>query len=200
MDNLKEQFLGFYHSSYLFDCSINGMNLFEFEKINVDSINFTKLQINEKIPLGKRVEKFFEFYIQNSSRYELINHNIQIIENKNTVGEIDFILHDTKENCYKHMELVYKFYLYDDSFEKELDRYIGPNRDDSLIKKLTKLENKQFPLLYHPITKDYLKDIKVDEVQQELSLFANIFLPKKLYNSKLPLINNTTIQQYKGFI
>jgi hypothetical protein len=172
------------------------MKPFDFEDINLNKINFSTLQINEKIPLGKRVERFFEFYIQNSNRYELTNHNIQIIEDKNTIGEIDFIIKDIKKDKYKHIELVYKCYLYDDSCETELERYIGPNRDDTLIKKLTKLESKQFPLLYHPITKKYLKDIDIDEVGQELCLFANIFLPKRLYDVQLPLINNSAI---KGF-
>jgi hypothetical protein len=195
-DNLKSQFLGFYQSTYLFDKSINNINPFSFDKIDIENIDFTKLIINEKIPLGKRVERFFQFYIENSPRYELINQNIQIIEDKNTIGEIDFILKDKIDNKYKHIELVYKFYLYDDSFNTELEKYIGPNRDDSLIKKLTKLENKQFPLLYHPIVKNYLKDMNIKETEQELCLFANIFLPKKIYNTKLPLVNNSTI---KGF-
>ena len=35
-----------------------------------------------------------------------------------------------------HLELVYKFYLYDKNLgEKEIERWIGPNRSDSLLEK-----------------------------------------------------------------
>jgi len=51
-----------------------------------------------------------------------------------------------------HLEIIYKFYLYDPSIGlTQLDHWIGPNRRDSLVKKLTKLKQKQLPLLYHPL-------------------------------------------------
>lgn len=203
MDNLKEQFLGFYKTPYLFSKPIQKMKLFEFDTIKITDIDFTKLQILEKIPLGKRVERFFLFYLQNSNRYTIIKNNIQVIHNKNTLGELDFLLFDKKEQNHIHVELVYKFYLYDNSFTDELDKYIGPNRDDTLIKKLQKLQNKQFPLLYNQLTQKYLTEINMDTINQQLCLFANIFLPKDVYRTNLPLINNQSVQgfyiNYKEF-
>ena len=38
-----------------------------------------------------------------------------------------------KRDKYIHIEMQYKFYLYDESFENEIDRYIGPNRNDTLV-------------------------------------------------------------------
>lgn len=196
MHSLKEQFLGFYNTLSLFDSSIWELNQFEFEKIDIDNLDFESFEITGQMPLGKRVERFFEFYIENSNRYDVIKQNIQIISNKNTLGEIDFILEDKKLNTLIHLELVYKYYLYTPSLEKELARYIGPNRDDTLIKKLKKLKDKQFPLLYKNQTKEYLDSLDIENIEQKMCLKANIFLPKQMYKQELPLIDNSCI---KGF-
>ena len=188
--NLEEQFLGFYNTPSLFNENIYGIENFEFDKIELNAIDFTSLQITEKIPLGKRIERFFEFYIMNSNRYDMILNNIQIIENKNTLGEIDFILFDKKKNEFIHLELVYKFYIYDNRFPKELDKYVGPNRNDTLIKKLTKLKEKQFPLLFRKETTDYLKNIDIDNIKQKLCFKANLFYFENDFNNSFELINN----------
>ncbi len=70
--NLKEQFLGFYNTPSLFLDNIYGIENFEFDEIDLDNVDFSKLEIKEKLPLGKRIERFFEFYILNSSRYDLV--------------------------------------------------------------------------------------------------------------------------------
>ncbi|HFU75616.1 MAG TPA: DUF1853 family protein, partial [Arcobacter sp.] len=139
-NNLREQFLGFYQTPFLFNNTITQLQLFEFDLINIDQINFSKLKIKQKLPLGKRVEQFFQFYLSHSKRYNIIKQNIQIIHNKNTIGEIDFILYDKLKMKTIHLELVYKFYLYDSTFNDGFHGYIGPNRDDTLVKKITKLK------------------------------------------------------------
>ncbi|WP_072680270.1 DUF1853 family protein [Arcobacter sp. LA11] len=202
--NLKEQFLGFYNTPSLFIDDIYGITNFEFDEIDISSLDFTKLVITEKVPLGKRIERFFEFYIINSNRYELILKNIQVIVEKNTIGEIDFVVFDKKNSEFLHVELVYKYYIYDKTFSSELNRYIGPNRNDTLIKKLTKLKNKQFPLLFKNETKKYLKDIDINNIKQRLCFKANLFYLQKDFNNKYELVNNLCKKglyiTYKEFI
>jgi hypothetical protein len=176
MNNTQKQFLGFYETNHLFN-NLNNLKQFDFEEIDLSNLQIDKLEINQKLPLGKRVELFFEHYLFLSKRYNLIKKNIQIIDNKKTLGEIDFIIFDNKEKCFKHIELVYKYYLYDISFEKELDRYIGPNKDDTLVKKLDKLKHKQLPLLFNEKTKAYLEDIDFNNIKQEICFKANIYVP-----------------------
>lgn len=194
--NIIEQFLGFYKTSSLFIDDIQGIKNFEFEEIDLNILDYSKLEINEKIPLGKRIERFFEFYIENSSRYKIILKNIQIIENKNTLGEIDFILFDNKKKEFIHLELVYKFYIYDNRFPKELQKYIGANRNDTLLRKLNKLKEKQFPLLYRKETKKYLSNININEIKQQVCYKANLFYQEEIFNNKYDFINN---QCKKGF-
>jgi hypothetical protein len=44
--------------------------------------------------------------------------NIQVIEDKKTIGEIDFLLKKNTKQVI-HMELAYKFYLFDPSISSE---------------------------------------------------------------------------------
>lgn len=195
LEDLSSQFLAFYNSESIFENSFEQFELFDFYKINED-IDFSNLEINEKIPLGKRVERFFEYYLKQNEFYEIKKKNIQIINNKNTLGELDFIVYNKKENTYEHVELVYKYYLYDVNFKEEIHRYIGPNRDDSLVKKLNKLKNKQFPLLFKDESKEYLSGVDLQNIEQKLCFMANIYLPLALKNHTLENINNACIKGY----
>lgn len=192
--NIKIQFESFYNTPDLFS-KLENIEQFIFEEISYKDKNYADFEIIQKLPLGKRVEYFFEEYIKHSSRYNLIHKNNQVIEDKNTLGEIDFILFDKVKNSFLHTELVYKFYLYDENFEKEIDRYIGPNRDDSLVKKLNKLKTKQFPLLFKEKTMEMLYDIDLKNIYQNTCFKANIFLPYKKHVD-VSLINKACI---KGF-
>ncbi len=193
MNNIQKQFLGFYKTNHLFK-NLDTLKQFDFESIDLLNLQNDKLKINQKLPLGKRVELFFEHYLFLSKRYELIKKNIQIINNKETLGEIDFIIFDNKEKCFKHIELVYKYYLYDISFEKELDRYIGPNKDDTLVKKLDKLKHKQLPLLFNEKTKPYLEGIDLNNIKQEVCFKANIYTP--FYKKDLNIQFNENIRGF----
>ena len=61
----------------------------------------------------------------------------------------------------------------------ELEHWIGPNRKDSLISKLTKLKEKQLPLLYNPHTKPTLDalNLKINALQQFVCFKAQLFIP-----------------------
>lgn len=195
MNNLKNQFQGFLNTAFLFD-NYKGLKQFELEKNKIENIDFNNLDIPEKLPLGKRIERFFEVYIEYSNNYNLVKNNIQVINNKETLGEIDFILYDKRDEKYVHVEHVYKYYLYDESFENEVDRFIGPNRDDSFAKKIAKLKNKQLPLLYKNETQEYLESIDINLVEQKVCFKGNIYVPRHLLKSKIPIVNNSCI---KGF-
>ena len=81
MSNLKEQFLGFYNTPVLFD-ELYTLKQFSFEKIDTSNLEIENIRIDIKLPLGKRVEYFFEHYLNLSNRYEVLKKNIQIIKIK----------------------------------------------------------------------------------------------------------------------
>ncbi|MFD1096006.1 DUF1853 family protein [Salegentibacter chungangensis] len=179
--------------------------LFGLRQFNLPVLDFREAfysAINsEKISgsvLGKRVERFFEVGLQQQEDLEIITANLQISREKITLGEIDFLVRDKKEERVSHIELVYKFYVYDPTFPEELARWIGPNRRDSLLQKTEKLKQKQLPLLYKPETKEALKamDLDTSDIRQEVCFKANLFVPKHLAGLEFPLINNQCIAGY----
>ncbi len=131
--------------------------------------------------LGKQAECCFEYYLKQSSRYDLMAANLQIQGVDQTLGELDYIVFDQKKKCTLHIELACKFYLYDPSVLNDREaNWIGANRKDTLTEKLDKLIDKQFPLLYNDQTKLKLKelDIWVNTIEQQLCLKAFLFIPK----------------------
>jgi len=95
--------------------------------------------------LGYRFEAFVNYWLHISPNYDLVDHNIQIIKDKRTRGEIDFIILDKQSLRTIHLEVAVKFYLgvepYEDSF-----RWFGTNIQDQLGKKLAHLQEHQSQL------------------------------------------------------
>ncbi|MCK5816169.1 MAG: DUF1853 family protein [Flavobacteriaceae bacterium] len=132
----------------------------------------------KNLRLGKRVERFVGHELKQHPAINILKENIQIQNDKITVGEIDCLLKDDETAV--HLEIIYKFYLYDISVgSTELEHWIGPNRKDSLISKLTKLKEKQLPLLYNPHTKPTLDalNLKINALQQFVCFKAQLFIP-----------------------
>lgn len=121
--------------------------------------------------------------MKHSQRYKLIAANIQIKGKTETLGEIDYLVFDNDTIQTLHIELACKFYLYDpDLNESTIDKWIGPNRKDTLKEKLDKLHFKQFPLIKRAETQVTLKKLNIDinTIGQQLCLKAFLFLRKGL--------------------
>ncbi|WP_026934991.1 DUF1853 family protein [Christiangramia echinicola] len=193
--SILEQFLGFLKTPDIFPESKDSeFKTFDFPEVNItDSLaaSLDDLHHPRNSVLGKRMESFFEIAIDHSSRYELLASNIQIIENKQTLGELDFLLFDNEEAKPLHVELVYKLYVYDPEFPSELERWIGPNRKDSFSEKLEKLRTKQFPLLFKNETSSYLDKLGVDpqNIEQQLCFKAQLFTPLDLILKDANILN-----------
>lgn len=130
-------------------------------------------------------EKIVAELIKRSSNYELLYENTQLIENKATIGEIDFIIEEKKSKELIHLELAYKFYVLDSN-----NNWIGPNRKDALTEKLEKLKTKQFPLLHHDCAKSKFENIEIGEVRQVLCLLASLFIPYQHKKSINPIFQH----------
>lgn len=155
-------------------------------KINID--------IDEKLRLGKYIERFVSYQLKQETDLEILAENIQIQQEKRTLGELDCILLKDKKPI--HLEIIYKFYVYDTSVgETEIEHCIGPNRKDSLLEKLIKLKYKQLPLLYAAECKTYLKsiDLNTDDIRQQVYFKAQLFVPISNKNKKLKVLNNDCV-------
>lgn len=142
--------------------------------------NFEAIVLKKDMVLGKRIELFFKAFIDQSKRYSIIASEIQIISNKLTLGEFDFLLTDRVNKQQLHVELACKFYLHLDGKNTDnINLWIGPNKRDSLINKIQKLKTKQFPLLHALESQEVLAHLTVEPnaIVQELCFKAFLFVP-----------------------
>lgn len=198
--NLKEQYLGFLNSKTLLNSGYLSLQQFSFDKIskssNLDGL--VNIKINENEVLGKRIEHFFEYAIRSSDQYQLIAKNLQIFRDKITIGELDFIIKEVHSQLLIHIELVYKFYLYNPNGKTEIDKWIGPNKKDALPFKLKKLKEHQLPLLSKSETKPILQKLNLtpDKITQQVCFLGNLFIPLKLKTLSSTIINKECIAGY----
>lgn len=175
----SHQFLGWLNSNSIF----KGSKHHEMELLTIQrtlAFPLDELNIVGRMPLGKRIEEFFNFYTHHSTEYNVIAKSVQVFTEKITIGEFDFLLKDMKTDGIIHLELVFKFYLYDpEAIGSEYSKWIGPNRNDNLEYKLNKLQNKQFPLLQTPEATHKLKALEINSkvIKQKLGFNAFLFLP-----------------------
>lgn len=150
--------------------------------------------ISKGLRLGKLIERFVSHQIKLDNSISILAENIQIHQNKITLGELDLLLLQGKQPV--HLEIIYKFYLYDERIEtSELDRWIGPNRRDSLVQKLNKLTNKQLPIIAHEETQNYLNRYNLipENIHQKVCFKAQLFVPFSKTSSSYPIINSDCI-------
>lgn len=191
---MHRRFDGFRHTPFLWIDLLQGLQMYKAdERIIADS---PRLDSSTHFRLGKLIEQFVLFEWQQDDSIQLLKSNVQIFRDQITIGELDGLI--KKMGRYIHLEIVYKFYLYDPSITTALNRWIGPNRNDSLVQKLQKLKDKQFPLLYHTETKKLLNDlhVKAEEFQQQLYFKAQLFVPFHSLDAAFPFINNDCIQGF----
>ena len=182
MKREEQRFTGFINTPSLFrQKKWKGYRLFDFSPNERLYINKGELLPESNIILGKRVEHYMSAILKKNSRFKLIAENLQVIKDKKTIGELDYLVEDLKDHQFLHIELAYKFYLYDPFVSGNYyEKWIGPNRKDSLFLKLDKLINKQFPLFYKEETRSVIKDFNLDvkEFHQELCLKGQLFVPE----------------------
>lgn len=176
------------------DSSITGFPSFHLSSLKLAASQTFELPTN--LRLGHLAERVIAELIKASENFTVLYENLQVIEENNTIGELDFIVQNKSSSEILHLELAYKFYLLDPSISDNLiNNWIGPNRNDSLSEKLNKLQQKQFPLLHHRGTKALLKDLDVNSTSQALCLLTSLYIPYG-FQEALPSAFAKTIKGY----
>lgn len=150
------------------------------KQLNLPQVNtdFFLRKLDKQLRLGQLAEQFVFNQIETCTKAVILAENIQIQKDKRTLGELDTLL--LLDRTPIHLEIVYKFYLYDATLgASEIECWIGPNRKDSLIEKLNKLEQKQLPLLFSKHCKHTLKRLELDhhDFEQHVLFKAQLFIP-----------------------
>ena len=188
---IQRRYEGYLHTPSLWEkAPLFGLPSFQIDQ---KSMPFN-LKMDEKLRLGKYVERFVSFQLQQEESIDLIAENVQIQDEKITIGELDTLLF--RNGVPIHLEIVYKFYLYDPSVgDSEIEHFIGPNKKDSLVEKLQKLKTKQLPLLFKNETQPYLESLGLQAANfnQEVYFKAQLFLPLNLPEMVFTVINGACI-------
>jgi len=181
MNLTQQRFLGYQQTPLLWKNELLGLK--QFELSSLDSFNIHQ-EVDYKLRLGNYVERLVSYELQQEDSIDILKENAQIIANKTTLGEIDCLLLKNQQPI--HLEIAYKFYLYDPSVGNSfLDHWIGPNRRDSLLLKLHKIKEKQFPLL---------NSEECDPLLEELNIKSNEILQRTLFKAQLYLPFQTDIE------
>ena len=176
------------------DSAITGIPTFNLSELNL-AADFD-IPLPKGLRLGHLAEKVVSILSKSSSNYKILYESIQLFEDNRTIGELDFILLNQNTKQLIHVELAYKFYLYDPSFSSEIiNNWIGPNRNDLLKEKLDKTKNKHFPLLYHNAAESKLDRIDNNDITQKLCLLVSLFVPYN-FTAHLPSGYQKAIKGY----
>ncbi|MDW5288704.1 DUF1853 family protein [Formosa sp. PL04] len=192
MSSIPKNFIGYLNTPVLWQGKNSwGITQYSMQKSILAPFNSS---VEKRLRLGKLVERFVGFELKQHENIKIIVENLQIQKQKRTIGEIDCIL--KQDDQLIHLEIVYKFYLYDPEVgTTEFEHWIGPNRKDSFIEKLTKLKEKQLPLLYNPETKKYLDALQMssETIIQHVYFKAQLFVPIHLKTNAFKDINSECI-------
>ncbi len=145
--------------------------------------------------LGKYFEALIEFMIRKSPYRKLLVANLQINSGTRTIGEIDFIYKNLVNDKLIHLETAGKFFLWKgDNYE--LSSFIGPNPNDSLDKKISKIKTSQLPLAKSDIVKRTLKSLRIKGNIESKVLFKGYLFTPLGKECQPPFAGNNF---YRGF-
>lgn len=114
--------------------------------------------------LGFHFEGLLHFWLEDGYRlnrhpYQVLAHNIQLYREKQTTGELDFILRNHDTNEVEHWELTIKFYLGSPPYD--FVNWVGINSRDNFERKMTHMQTKQFRSIW--VDMDFHETVKIDK-------------------------------------
>ena len=142
--------------------------------------------------LGIYFESLWQFFLENAPCWQLNAHNIQIIQGKKTLGELDILAEQNGTQGY-HLELAVKFYLqHPNHTGEQCQHWLGPQCRDRLDLKLSKLNSQQFPILNHPQTKATLAQKNIEPPTSQALILKGYLFSKWQNEFSLPREVNPT--------
>ncbi|WP_339704324.1 DUF1853 family protein [uncultured Kriegella sp.] len=193
---LEKQCIGFLNTPPLWDTEQFDVQQFEFP--DIDLPDFSPTAIPQNIRLGHQMEYICKQFLDHSNRHEVLLHNFPIYKDKQTLGEIDFILKETSTEQLIHMELTYKFYIIDPDIADPLYNLIGPNKRDVFFAKIQKIKNKQFQLLHSVEGAQALQEKNINHkgIVHQACFKGQIFKPYGATITTMHPINEDCIRGY----
>ena len=128
-----------------------------FDSINNQLVKYTRL--------GKYFEQLFSIAMTHSHDFELIEQNVQLFRERQTLGEFDAIIESCHDHQTIHAELAVKFFIQRGSGHA-LSDWVGPGLRDRMDLKYQHLIHHQLQLsaIAHTIEQNSPKFLPVDHV------------------------------------
>ncbi|WP_444995119.1 DUF1853 family protein [Aliikangiella sp. IMCC44359] len=139
--------------------------------------------------LGTYFEALWSFFLNHYPDYHLVGKNCQVIADKETLGEFDFIYGSLADKAHYHLEVAVKYYLGVPALNNDfthnessgettlLKQWIGPATRDRLDKKYNKLLTQQSQLSQMKAGMNVLAGKGVTQVQAQICLLGYLFYP-----------------------
>tara|TARA_R110002051_G_scaffold4192_1_gene22449 strand:- start:14688 stop:15542 length:855 start_codon:yes stop_codon:yes gene_type:complete len=191
-----KQIKGFIDTPPIWEQTQYGIEQFKFPIIDLS--DFTTIPIPENLRLGHQIEYACKQLLEISEQYKVLVYNLPIREEKQTLGEIDFILKDVVTEQIIHVELTFKFYIINTDIVEPLHQLIGPNKRDSFFMKMEKIKNRQFTLLHSTAGIKALADkgISITGLVHQTCFKAQLFKPYTVKTLQMDPLNEKCVVGY----
>jgi len=123
--------------------------------------------------LGHYHESLWQFYIQSNPQFDLLAHNLQVFEGKQTTGEFDFILKDRSRKIVYHLEVATKYYL--EHVYQGKSYWLGANLRDRFDLKAKRFIDHQIALGDTEPGKMVLDDLGIQKYHKVISAGGMLF-------------------------
>lgn len=195
-DHLNQQIQGFLQTPPLWTKIQFGMRQFEFPE--VDLTHFQPKPIPQKLRLGHQMEQVCKQLLDHSPTFEVLLYNEPVRQEKQTIGEIDYILKNNTTGKFVHVELTYKFYIINPVISEPIHQLMGPNRRDMFFTKMEKIKNEQFQLLYSTSAQQLLaeKGLQDKELEHQTCYKSQLFEPYRSKPLNIRPLNPNCIMGY----
>lgn len=128
--------------------------------------------------LGKYFETLWYYWLSNHPRYQIVESNLQIIIDGQTLGELDFIVFDRETGQTMHWEVAVKFYL-GTGDTRVMSNWHGPNLRDRLDIKFDHLLKRQSVISQDTKVSQWLKQRGIVIDQYSVILKGRLYYPWK---------------------
>ena len=135
------------------------------------------IALNFEQKLGHLYEEALEGLIKPTSGLTLIASHQQIFDAQGqTLGELDFILHDQLGDLVLHLELAVKVYLAVQTPGGW--SYPGPNASDNWHRKLKHMSERQLTMTRHPMAQKLLSEqYGITDIEPRQLIYGCLFMP-----------------------
>jgi len=147
------------------------VSLIEHTKNNSEEF-ISRIKKPQHHKIGIVFETLLEWGLEVAMGRKCIARDIQVRENKRTIGALDLIL-AAPSGGHEHWELAFKIYLQSDD-NVQWASWLGPMRRDRLDKKVRRMLEHQLPLSTTPAGQQVLKTLGVGSISQHRIILQGI--------------------------